>query len=564
VADKVTVISKAKDGPQLRWESESANKYTITEDESPAIEGSGTRLVLSMKEDMEKYCDDYTLRTMLKKYSQFLQFPIEIWAEKTEYETVPDMDANVTEGEERPTKTVPKTTNAWDQVNVAEPLWMREPDEVMDEDYTEFYKTTFGAYDEPMAKLHFSLEGQVEFRALVFLPPSVPWELSQDMFNTQVKPIKLYVKRVFISDQFSEELIPRWLQFMKGLVDSDDLPLNVSREILQKSRILTINRKRLVKKIIAMISSLKSDETKWDTFNQNFGKYVKVGLIEDKENKDDILKLAAFPTSASDKPTTFGDYISRMKEGQKQIYYVSGASRSIALSSPALENLQKKGYEVLISLDQIDEVALQNVGKVQEFEVVDAAKENAKVEETEEEKADIEKAKMDFNATTGFLKEVLGEKVDKVEVSSRLESSPCALVQPQWGMSPAMQRFMKAQAMNEKMGAGTASPANLEINANHEVIKKMQSMVAADGDKASEKATNYAKLVYDIAAVSSGWELKDPADFSKRVAALMEGGADKLGSLSEETATETEEPKKEVKVTEAEEIETVTPEVLDP
>ena len=217
VADKVTVITRAEGEKQLRWESESANKYSITEDDSELIDVSGTRLILSLKEDAEKYLDDYTLRDMLKRYSEFISFPIELWAEKTEYDTVPDPDAEVKDGEEPPTKTVPRTTNVWETVNSAKPLWMRDPKEVQEDEYAEFYKTSFKAYDTPAAYTHFSLEGQVEFRAMLFVPSTVPWELSQDMFNDKVKPMKLFVKRVFISDNFEQELLPRWLSFLKGM-----------------------------------------------------------------------------------------------------------------------------------------------------------------------------------------------------------------------------------------------------------------------------------------------------------------------------------------------------------
>ena len=236
VAEKVSVVTKAAGEPQLRWESEEASAYTISADDSEPIEGSGTRLILSLKEDAEKYADDFTLRDMLKRYSEFISFPIELWSEKTEYDDVPDMEAEVKEGEERPTKSVPRTTNVWEKVNVAKPIWMRPPKEVTKEEYAEFYKTTFKAYDEPEAYTHFNLEGQVEFQALLFCPSSMPWELSQDMFNEKVKPMKLFVKRVFISDQFESQLLPRWLNFLKGVVDSEDLPLNVSRELLQKSK----------------------------------------------------------------------------------------------------------------------------------------------------------------------------------------------------------------------------------------------------------------------------------------------------------------------------------------
>ena len=219
-----------------------------------------------LEEPAEQVFKTPTIRDMLKRYSEFISFPIELWSEKTEYDTVPDPDAEVKEGEEPPMKSVPKKTNEWERINVAKPLWMRPPKEVTKEEYDEFYKTTFKAYDTPDAYAHFSMEGQVEFRALLFLPSALPWELSQDMFNEQVKAVRLFVKRVFISDSFDDKLLPRWLTFLKGMVDSDDLPLNVSRELLQKSRVLNIISKRLVRKALDMFTEIQQDEEKFAAF----------------------------------------------------------------------------------------------------------------------------------------------------------------------------------------------------------------------------------------------------------------------------------------------------------
>mmetsp|Transcript_127552 Transcript_127552/g.231945 ORF Transcript_127552/g.231945 Transcript_127552/m.231945 type:complete len:812 (+) Transcript_127552:85-2520(+) len=548
VADKVTVVSKSKDGPQLRWESESANKYSIAEDDSEAIEETGTRIILTLKEDAEKYLDDFQLRGMLKKYSEFIPFPLELWAEKTEYDQVPDPDAKVEEGKPPKTKTVPRTSNVWEKVNVAEPLWMRRSQDVKKEEYTEFYKTAFKQYDEPMSQSHFALEGQVQFKALLFIPGSVPWELTQDMFNENIRPMKLYVKRVFISDKFSQDLLPRWLTFLKGIVDSDDLPLNVSRELLQKSRILTIIRKRLVRKALDMIQGMKKNEEKWAKFTDNFGKYIKVGLIEDKDNKDSLLEIAGFTTSTNDKPTTLPEYVERMKEGQKKIYYVSGSSKSAVASSPVLEGLRKKGYEIIYALDQIDEIALQGVGKFKEFDVVDAAKDEGEDEAdiSEEAKNATAANKESLKETTKFIKDTLGKKVQEVIVSSRLTTSPSALTQPKWGMSPTMQKFMKAQAVAQGMDDPRMEnmAANLEINPEHKVVQKLKTMVGEDSTKADGAAKQYANLLYDVAAVSSGYEIEDTGSFAKRVVALMGSGDEGLRSLSTETpAPETAAPK---------------------
>jgi heat shock protein beta len=557
VASKVTVVTKAAGEPQLRWESEEASSYSISEDDSEPIEESGTRLILTLKEEADKYTEDFTLRDMLKRYSEFVAFPIELWSEKTTYETVPDEEAEVKEGEERPTKSVPKTTQVWDKVNSAKPLWMRPPKEVGKEEYDEFYKTTFKAYDTPDAYTHFSLEGQVEFRAMLFLPSTVPWELSQDMFNEKATSVKLFVKRVFISESFEEQLLPRWLSFLKGVVDSDDLPLNVSREILQKSRVLSIISKRLVRKSLDMFKDIAKDDAKFATFTKNFGRYIKVGLIEDKDNKDALLTLASFASSDDTVPergTTIPEYKARMKEGQKQIYYVSGATKAAAKSSPVLDRLKSQGFEVLFALDQIDEIALQGVGTFEELEVIDAAKENVDLgEQSDAEKEAESAAKEEFKPTCEYLKEVLGMQVDKCEVSARLTKAPCALVQPQWGVSPQMQRFMRAQAAaagTDEMDMGMAS--NLEINPKHPAVLKLKGLV--ETERESTATRDFASLVFDVAAVSSGYEIKDTSAFATRVIALMSDGVDMTGWLADadKAAPKAEEPKAEAASEESE------------
>ena len=381
---------------------------------------------------------------------------------------------------------------------------------------------------------------------MLFCPSSVPWELSQDMFSDKVKPMKLFVKRVFISDAFEEELLPRWLSFLKGMVDSEELPLNVSREILQKSKVLSIISKRLVRKALDMFDEIAKDKDKFARFQSNFGRYIKVGLIEDRDNKEKLYKFATFATTYSEDAvgSTLNDYVGRMKDGQKAIYYVSGTSRAAAASSPVLERLQQKGYEVLFALDQIDEIALQGVGKFGDFDVVDAAKESTDLGElSEEEKSQDEAAKAELEGTTKFIKTTLGATVDKVEVSTRLTSSPSALVQPQWGMSPQMQKFMKAQAAaagGDAMGAMGGMAANLEINPSHPVVTKLKSMV--DDEAAGGAAKQYAQLLYEVAAVSSGYEVNDPAAFTKRITALMAGGEEALGALDSTLADGGEAP----------------------
>lgn len=316
VADKVEVVTKSMqpDSPQLRWTSDASSSYTIAEDSSEPIDGSGTRLILHLKDDALEYLETNKLEELLQHYSEFVEFPISVWKEKTEYKQVPDEEANkdLAEGEEPKMKTVPETTEGYEQMNTNKPIWLRPPSEVTEEEYRDFYQSAFRAsYDEPMAHTHFSLEGQIECKSILYIPGMLPFELSRDMFDEDSRNIRLYVKRVFINDKF-EDIVPRWLKFIRGVVDSQDLPLNVSREILQKSKVLSIINKRLVRKSLDMIREIESDEddSKYIMFWNNFGKYLKVGVIEDSRNKDDIIPLLRFFSSKSgDEYTSLDQYV---------------------------------------------------------------------------------------------------------------------------------------------------------------------------------------------------------------------------------------------------------------
>mmetsp|Transcript_15683 Transcript_15683/g.39936 ORF Transcript_15683/g.39936 Transcript_15683/m.39936 type:complete len:770 (-) Transcript_15683:119-2428(-) len=552
VADKVSVVTKAVNGEQLRWESndDKSGSYSIEQDASDPIEGSsGTRVVLTLKEDAEEYLDEYKLRSLLGTYSEFISFPVELWAEKTEYERVVDEEAApASEGEPARMKTVPKTTATFERLNKAKPLWMRPPATITEDEYADFYKSAFKAWDNPIRLAHFSMEGQVEFKCLIFVPTTLPFELSQEMFaQADSGAVRLYVKRVFISDRFSAAVLPRWLSFLKVLIDSEDLPLNVSRELLQKSKVLSIVAKRVVRKSLDQLLDLSEDDANFGPFYEQFGKYIKVGLIEDRDNKDALLKLARFSSSrnavalAKAKSVEAGSeaevmeagaltsleaYVSRMPEGQKQVYYVAGTSKAALEGSPVLEALTAKGYEVLYALDSVDEIALQGIGEFKDLPVVDAAKQNADLgEESEEEKETNDQSQATLASTLTFLKETLGSKVDKVELSRRLRSSPAAIVQPQWGMSPQMERFMRAQAVamgqSEELDGmpGGASTAILELNPTHPVVRQLDLLVKTQ--PGAEATREYAQLLYEVAAVTSGYEIADPAAFARRITALM-------------------------------------------
>jgi len=504
VADRMTVISKGLNDPAAgthRWESEAGSGYTINKVEGEEeIQGeSGTRLILHLREDAEGYAQDFKIKQLVQRYSEFVNFPIKVWTTKTTYEQVPDEDAKDEELEEGKTpkmKTVPKTTEEYEVQNSQKPLWMRPPSKVTAEQYEEFYKSTFKAFDKPLTLSHFSLEGQVEFRALLYVPGQLPFELGADMFDEKSGNMRLYVKRVFINDKF-QELCPRWLKFVKGVVDSEDLPLNVGREILQKSSVLRVVSRRIVKKSLDMFKDLKGKGGEdWLTFQTNFGKYLKVGIIEDQENREEIGEYVAFRSSAGEDLTTLDGYVERMKEGQKCIYFVSGDSRSQCEMSPAMDKVKENGYEVLYCTEPLDELTLLELKTFGEKEIADLSKDNVQgIDDAEDKKEKKEEMQKDFTKVLEFLQKTLGAKVSKAEVSISLSDSPAMLAQGEYGMSPQMQKYMKARAT--AMGDASADVAGpigqasvLQINAEHPIVKSLKAEIEAAGEDAepSDKA----------------------------------------------------------------------------
>ena len=456
VAEKVEVITKSMQAgsPQLRWESDSGSSFTISDaSDAEPIDGSGTRLILHMKDDAMQYLEASKLEELLQRYSEFIEFPISLYKESTEYEQVPDEEANkdLAEGEEEKMKTGPVTKADYVEMNTQKPIWLRPPKEVEEDEYKEFYKSAFRAsYDEPQKWTHFRLEGQVECKALLYIPGILPFELSRDMFDENARNVRLYVKRVFINDKF-EDIMPRWLKFVRGVVDSDDLPLNVSREILQKSKVLSIINKRLVRKSLDMFNELAEDEdsSKYIMFWNNFGKYIKVGVIEDNVNKKELLPLLRFFSSKSgEEYTSFDQYIEGMPEGQKSIYYVTGEGKKNAMIQPVVEKLTSRGYEVLLMTEPLDEITIEAVQEYKDLKVVDATKEGIDLEDGDEDK---KKEKQELNEKYAdileFLEVELDGKVQKVTVSTLLTDSPAALVQGAYGVSPTMQRYMRAQSV---------------------------------------------------------------------------------------------------------------------
>jgi heat shock protein beta len=378
-----------------------------------------------------------------------------------------------------------------------------------------------------MATTHFKVEGQIEFRSLLFIPSTMPFELTRDMFAEAGRAMRLYVKRVFINDKF-EDLIPRWLTFVRGVIDSEDLPLNVGREILQKSRTLKIIRKRVVRKVLDTIDDLANNQPeKYASFQSSYGKYFKVGLVEDLDYKDELKRFVRFWSSRNgDNQTSLKEYTARMKEGQDKIYFVTGDGKKAAEIAPAMEKMRQLDYEVLYMVEPLDEIVAQSISDFEGKKLVDINKAGAlDLTKTEEDKQKMEDFAKEYEPLATWLKKSLGERVQKVQISDRLVDSPALLVQGEWGMSPSMQRYMKAQTTSSQQDSafaiGSRNQAILEINPDNAVIKKLKN--AMETEPEAVETEDMVMMIYETAALIGGYNIEDPGDFAGRVNKLMEG-----------------------------------------
>jgi molecular chaperone HtpG len=552
VAKNVKVTSKHNGDPvQYIWESNASGSFEVREDVDGLRIQRGTKIVLELKDDQLEYLEESRIRDIVKKHSEFCVFPVRCWTEReeeVEVEAKADGGADEEGVVEEVTAEAPATAPVkekrivaeFKQLNTQQPVWQKKPEDVTPEEYAQFYKSISNDWDDYLDVKHFFADGQVQFKAALFIPKRPPF----DMFQSAEKKrsnVKLYVKKVLITDD-STSILPDYLGFVQGVVDSDDLPLNVSREMLQQNSVMRIIRNSLVKKIIEKLSSLATSEieeerARYQTFYSAFSKNLKLGVHDDAKNRPKLLELVRYHTSKSEEqPSSLKDYVARMKEGQSKIYYVTGESLKAVKLSPFIEKLRQQDIEVLFMTDAIDEYMVQSIREYDGKELVCCSKEGLELEtKTDDEKKTLEDLQKDWEPVCGKLKATLGDKVVSVKLSDRLSSNPCVLVTDRYGWSANMERIMKAQALSNSDGGmmGGGSRKILEINAEHPILLDLKARVEKS---TSEKTIKHiVDMLYSTALLDSGFALEEPNKYAQQIYKIMT-----LGLAGDEEEEETE------------------------
>ncbi|CRK86923.1 CLUMA_CG000744, isoform A [Clunio marinus] len=541
VADKVTVTTKHNTDKQYIWESDAAS-FTIVDDPRGDTLKRGSQISLHLKEEAQDFLEEDTIKQLIKKYSQFINFPIYMWTSKTVEEEIPDEEevtekpstddeteddeAKVeedTEAEKEPKmKKVTKTVYDWELMNDSKPIWTRKPNDVTQDEYDEFYKSLTKDTDVPLTQTHFIAEGEVTFKSLLFVPKVQPSE-SFNKYGTKSDNIKLYVRRVFITDEFND-MMPNYLNFIRGVVDSDDLPLNVSRETLQQHKLIKVIKKKLVRKALDLLKKLDAEE--YEKFWKEYSTNIKLGIMEDPSNRARLAKLLRFQSSngKEGKLTSLSEYSSRMKPKQEWIYYIAASSRAEAEKSPFIERLVARGYEVLFLVEAVDEYSISALPEFDGKKFQNVAKEGFTLPESEEAKAKFEELRNRFEPLAKWFSENgLKDQITKAFPSEKLTNTPCALVASMFGWTGNMERLAMANAHRKTNDVQQTYYLNqkkaLEFNPRHPVLKELLRRV--DADPEDPKAKEIAQILLDTAVLRSGYMLQETSKFADSIDRMM-------------------------------------------
>merc|ERR1712187_649416 len=524
VADQAWVHSKKNDDTQHVWKSAAGGTFTVREasHEEEKLH-RGTKVVLLMKEDQTDYLEERRIKELIKKHSEYVAFPIEMLIEKTLEKRKVSGDKSVSINcailESGNNCAEKNTKKSWVLLNKQSPIWMRNPEELTKEEYESFYKSLSNDWDPHLAVKHFCVEGQVELRSIIFVPRRAPF----DMFEQTKKKnnIKVYVRRVFIMDN-SEDLIPDYLTFIRGVVDSEDLPLNVSREHLQQSKILKVIKKNIVKKSLESFSEIAENKEDFAKVYEAFSKNIKLGIHEDSLHRQKLSELLRYySTKSMEKLCSLSDYVTRMAPKQKVIYYITGETKAAVENSPFLEALKHNNLEVLLLTEAIDEYCIGQLKEYSSLKPVCVSKEGLLIESESSES--ITEMQSKFDGLTSLMKEILGDRVGKVIVSHRLTKSACVIVTSEYSWTANMERIMKAQALNtNSMGMYMASSKTFEINARNPLILEINKRSEIDSSDSTVK--DLVILLFDTSLMVSGFSLEDPNAFAERIHRMISLG----------------------------------------
>nr|CAG8544300.1 14379_t:CDS:2 [Entrophospora candida] len=518
VAGRVQVITKHNDDEQYIWESAAGGCFSIVRDTFNSPLDRGTVVRLFLKDDQLEYLDEHKIKEVVKKHSEFIGHPIQLVVEKEV-----EKEVEFIEREEKKKNRIKEIVKEVEEINRIKPIWTRNPEVITNEEYAAFYKSITNDWEDHLAFKHFSIEGQLEFKAILFIPRRPTFDLFENKRTRN--NIKLYVRRVFITDN-CEDLMPEYLNFVKGIVDSEDLPLNISREMLQKNKIIKAINRNLVKKSLGLINEIAENKENFAKFYDSFSKNIKLGIHDDPQNQAKLAEfLCYYSTKFSDEMTSLKDYVTRMPNKQKVIYYITGENRQAVEKSPFVEVLKNKGYEVLLMTDPIDEYCMLQLKEYDGKKLVCVTKEGLEFDEDEVEKNKHEELAKRFENVCKQIKKILGDKVEK---------SPCVLVTGQYGWTANFERVIKAQTLrNPNISSFIVSKKIMEINPHHPIIKTLKNNFEVDNNN-EKLVKDLTWLLFETSLLQSGFSLEEPSLFANRIYEMIKLGLDIVGGSGNE------------------------------